>query len=354
MTANEGIQMTTYFIPQLGPAPRWCSFLENITEELENTAGGARSVYEDYKFVSRSELAMYVCAYILRFSVLQSTSSSASSLGLDHLIGTPALKPYMHGYFLSLQLYDAARVIANPYVYEEHRAKVVQEKLDKLAEGRIRTRKDQVKVKVNKALAEKITQEEGRAKKREERKRKKATEDGDAAMDVDVDEDPAAKQNTNLLSDARFAALFEDPDFEVDEESREYALLNPSAIARKKGGVPELEGKGWGRGKTAVEEEEEESDKVSSDIMSDSDSESSGSDDVNERGSESEDSSEAGGTVILLLHLFYLESLMNEIPPSHQTSCPRNLHRLHVTAQGPPTCALFLFKHKHRHRLRAA
>lgn len=67
MTTNEGIQMTTYFIPQLGPAPRWCSFLENITEELENTAGGERSVYEDYKFVSRSELAMYVCAYTLRF-----------------------------------------------------------------------------------------------------------------------------------------------------------------------------------------------------------------------------------------------------------------------------------------------
>jgi hypothetical protein len=67
MTANEGIQMTTYFIPQLGPAPRWCSFLENITEELESTAGGARSVYEDYKFVSRSELAMYVCAYTIRF-----------------------------------------------------------------------------------------------------------------------------------------------------------------------------------------------------------------------------------------------------------------------------------------------
>lgn len=67
MTTNEGIQMSTYFIPQLGPAPRWCSFLENITEELENTSGGARSVYEDYKFVSRSELAMYVCAYTLRF-----------------------------------------------------------------------------------------------------------------------------------------------------------------------------------------------------------------------------------------------------------------------------------------------
>lgn len=63
MIANEGIQMTTYYIPQLGPAPRWCSFLENITEELEDSASGARTIYEDYKFVSRAELATYVCTH---------------------------------------------------------------------------------------------------------------------------------------------------------------------------------------------------------------------------------------------------------------------------------------------------
>ena len=235
-----------------------------------------------------------------------------SSLGLDHLVGTPALKPYMHGYFLSLKLYDAARVIANPYVYEEHRAKMVQNKLDKLAEGRIRTRKDQVKVKVNKALAEKIAREEERAKKRDERKRKKVTEDGgDVAMDVDVDEDeaPAVKQKPSLLSDARFAALFEDPEFEVDEESREYALLNPSSVAQKKGRMPEAKGKGWGPGKTAVEDEEDESDKVSSDGLNDGEESSSGEDDE-EHGTESEDSSEAGGmSMRLFLHHIHLETM---------------------------------------------
>jgi len=308
MTANEGIQMTTYYIPQLGPAPRWCSFLENITEELEDSASGARTVYEDYKFVSRPELATYVSICSIRYQFSKPSFAFASSLGLDHLVGTPALKPYMHGYFLSLKLYDAARVIANPYVYEEHRAKIVQEKLDKLAEGRIRTRKDQVKVKVNKALAEKIVKEEERAKKREERKRKKNTEDGDAAMDVDLDLDGASavKQKKSLLSDARFTALFEDPEFEVDEESREYALLNPSAVDQKKGRMPEVEGNGWGRGKTAVEDEEEESDRVSSDGLSDSDSggsESSSNQNEQERDSESEDSSEAGGTFLHLSSL---------------------------------------------------
>ena len=54
LTANEGIQMATYYIPQLGPAPRWASFLENITEEMEDQT--ARSIYEDYKFLDRNEL----------------------------------------------------------------------------------------------------------------------------------------------------------------------------------------------------------------------------------------------------------------------------------------------------------
>jgi ribosome biogenesis protein ENP2 len=254
----------------------------------------------------------------------------------------------MHGYFLSLKLYDAARVIANPYVYEEHRAKMVQEKLDKLAEGRIRTRKDQVKVKVkvNKALAKKITQDEERAKKREERKRKKPTEDVDAAMDAEVDEVPAVKQKTNLLSDPRFAALFEDPDFEVDDETREYALLNPSTAARKKGGMPEVEGKGWGHGKTAVEDEDEESDKISSDGMSDSGSESEG---VNEHGAESEDSSEAGGTLILFLSSSFIS--MNG-DPLQTLSCPGSRHRLHVV-QRSPTFASSLFKLSHPQRLPA-
>jgi ribosome biogenesis protein ENP2 len=283
--------MTSYYIPQLGPAPRWCSFLENITEELEDSASGARTIYEDYKFVSRAELATYVCAHGSPTWRSKPRFPPSCSLGLGHLVGTPALKPYMHGYFVSLKLYDAARVIANPYVYEEHRAKMIEEKLDKLSEGRIRTRKDQVKVKVNKALAEKISREEEREEKRKEKKRKRALEeDGKDAAAMDVDEAPApVKEKTSILSDARFAALFEDPDFEVDEESREYALLNPSAVAQKKGSFSEVEGKGWRRGKTAVEEEEEESDKASSLDQS----ESSSSED------ESQDSSVAGGTLTL-------------------------------------------------------
>lgn len=58
MLANEGIHMTSYYIPQLGPAPKWCSFLDNLTEEMEEQT--VRNVYEDFKFIERSELSAYV------------------------------------------------------------------------------------------------------------------------------------------------------------------------------------------------------------------------------------------------------------------------------------------------------
>ncbi|KAH9941186.1 WD40-repeat-containing domain protein [Epithele typhae] len=275
MLANEGIKMTSFFVPQLGPAPKWCSFLENLTEELEDQT--TRTAYKDYKFVDRAELA---------------------KLRLDHLVGTPALKPYMHGYFVSLQLYDTARLIANPYAYAEHRERMVQDKLDKLAETRIRARKGgagTASVKVNKALAERVKKEEVRAQKQEERRaarraKAKAAEGGgeegeegaedgeegaEEAMEVDGD---VAK--SGLLKDPRFAAVFEDPEFEVDETTREFALLNPSTVARRQN--PEA---GPSRGKTAVEDEEDDSDKASSDPLS----EGEGSEEDSENGSDDSD-----------------------------------------------------------------
>lgn len=219
----------------------------------------------------------------------------------------------MHGYFVSLQLYDAARVIANPYAYAEHRERMVQEKMDKLVETRIRSRKDAAgaKVKVNKALAEKVRKEEERARKKEERRAARKVkalaaeeqgseeEDGDDevedTMDVDVEEEgegegapeqKAGAGKTGLLNDPRFAAVFEDPEFEVDQNTREFALLNPSAVAQR-----QTRETGRTRRKTAVEEEEDESDKSSSDPLSDSDA---GGDGDKKSGSESEDSDDAG------------------------------------------------------------
>jgi ribosome biogenesis protein ENP2 len=206
-------------------------------------------------------------------------------------VGTPTLKPYMHGYFISLKLYDAARLIANPFAYAEHREKMVREKMEKLAETRIRSKKE-VGVKVNKALAEKILREEEKEKKREEKRKLRKAEKGDADMDMEVDEEPVntteTAEKSSILNDPRFSVVFENPEFAVDEESREYALMNPSAAAQKRNGA---------RGKTAVEDEEEESDKMSSDGLGEIDSESGDSEDGGS------DSSDAGGQSYLLLFL---------------------------------------------------
>lgn len=34
--AQEDVKMLTYYIPSLGPAPKWCSFLDNLAEEIES------------------------------------------------------------------------------------------------------------------------------------------------------------------------------------------------------------------------------------------------------------------------------------------------------------------------------
>jgi ribosome biogenesis protein ENP2 len=177
LTANEGKQQHAFFIPQLGPAPKWCSFLDNMVEEMAEEAPA--ETYDNYKFLTLPEL---------------------KSLNLGHLIGTTnLLRPYMHGYFVASRLYEEARLIANPYIWDEERTKRVREKVEKERASRIRGGK---KVKVNQNLVEKIL-------RRQERRET-------------VDEE------MGVLGDSRFGKLFEDEDFAVDERSREFQALNPS------------------------------------------------------------------------------------------------------------------------------
>jgi ribosome biogenesis protein ENP2 len=226
-------------------------------------------------------------------------------LGLDHLVGTPALKPYMHGYFLSLRLYDTARVIANPFVYAEHRENLIRQKMDKMAESRIRSKKDNAsaKVKVNKALAEKIVKEEEKERKREARKLERRKKEREALGDQEEDEeeddedmgsdeegeeeeeDEAKAGPSSLLADPRFAAVFEDPDYEVDTTSREYALLNPSAVAQMKNGKMKP---------TRYSDEDESDDEDMSDDLGPGNSD----EDEDEADSMDSDSSEEGGELI--------------------------------------------------------
>jgi len=90
----------------MGPAPRWCSFLEQLTEELEESQ--STSLYEDYKFLTTVEL---------------------EKLEATHLIGTPALRAYMHGYFMELKSYQKLVAAVNPFEYEKYRKDLIQRKI---------------------------------------------------------------------------------------------------------------------------------------------------------------------------------------------------------------------------------
>jgi ribosome biogenesis protein ENP2 len=136
----------------------------------------------------------------------------------------------MHGYFLQLKLYDAARMITNPFAYEEHREKLLKDKMAKLADTRIRSAKKGEGVKVNKGLAAKIQQQQEKEARKAEKKKLRETDTENvegAEMEVDAEGEVAK----SLLNDPRFKEMFEDPDFEIDEQSREFSLLNPSTSA---------------------------------------------------------------------------------------------------------------------------
>ena len=243
LTANEGRQQHSFFIPQLGPAPKWCAFLDNLVEEMAedasdpNTYGTGNSggeIYDNYKFLTLPQLRQ---------------------LNMDHLIGsTSLLRPYMHGYFVAQRLYEEAKLIANPEMWEQQRAKSVKEKIEKERESRIRGNK-KVKVKVNKKLAQRIMERE---EKQERWRARKVLENGgdDVSVEDEEEEDKEAVADDaevgskgDVLHDPRFARLFEDADFEIDETSREFKALNPSTrLTTTEPRVP--------KGLTAVEEEE--------------------------------------------------------------------------------------------------
>lgn len=69
MFPAETKRIQTFYIPSLGPAPKWCSFIDNITEELEEEAP---SIYTDYKFVTQDELEQYAffCYILMNCSFL--------------------------------------------------------------------------------------------------------------------------------------------------------------------------------------------------------------------------------------------------------------------------------------------
>lgn len=202
-TANEGIPMHTYYIPNLGPSPRWCSFLDSITEELEEKPSD--SVYSNYRFITRDDV---------------------KKLSLSHLVGSNVLRAYMHGFFINTELYDKVSLIANPNAYQDEREREIRRRIEKERESRIRTSGAAKKsnIKVNKILADKLSQKRG-----------------DSVAD-------------KVLTDDRFKEMFENEEFQVDEDDYDYKQLNPVKSAKEtvEGAAKRI------RALTAAEESDEE------------------------------------------------------------------------------------------------
>jgi ribosome biogenesis protein ENP2 len=151
---------------------------------------------------------------------------------MQNLIGTKMLRAYMHGFFVDNRLYGKAKAIAEPFSYDEYRARKVEEKLAEERATRITVKKKLPKV--NAALAarlEKAAEEEGG----KDGKKKRSRDSGAGAAtrrDEESDGEDAADAGAReggLLKDDRFAAMFKDSAFEVDEDSETYRMLHPNA-----------------------------------------------------------------------------------------------------------------------------
>ena len=80
LVAAEQSRILSYYLPELGPAPRWCSFLDVITEELEESlrdadlAGSAdgQDAYDDYKFLTAEEVGVRLACFCLHWFPIRS------------------------------------------------------------------------------------------------------------------------------------------------------------------------------------------------------------------------------------------------------------------------------------------
>ena len=111
----------------------------------------------------------------------------------------------MHGYFMDIRLYRKAKLVNEPFNFEEFKRSKIKEKLEKERESRARLVITRKLPAVNAELAKRLMED-----KEDTTAKKKAKE-----------------SSASLLADSRFDQLFTNPDFEINTQSDEFKLLNP-------------------------------------------------------------------------------------------------------------------------------
>jgi ribosome biogenesis protein ENP2 len=76
MTAVEGHQLESFYVPQLGVAPRWCAFLDNLTEEMAEQT--TKEAFDDYKFVTREQLHEWGCDHFVGTALLRAVGGASA------------------------------------------------------------------------------------------------------------------------------------------------------------------------------------------------------------------------------------------------------------------------------------
>jgi ribosome biogenesis protein ENP2 len=180
-TPCDAPRVGTYFAPGVGPAPRWCSFLDTVADELNQQLTGkavdgseVKQVYEDYVFLTKEQL---------------------QALGAEKLIGTSVVKAYMHGFWMDRKVHAKLRDVSEPFRFEQYQQQRVQEEMEKNRPMRMPVRvKAETKGMVNQRLQKELGEKMARIENR--------------------------KENviaTKILEDSRFSKLWSNTDFEVEE-----------------------------------------------------------------------------------------------------------------------------------------
>jgi ribosome biogenesis protein ENP2 len=180
------------------------------------------------------------------------TGVELEDLGMDHLIGSAVLRPYMHGFFVDVRLYEKARAIANPFAHQEYVERIRTERMEEARQSRIKgsfsgasSESLSASAKVNRELALRLEEAAliaaNEAETKESnidgikeslvdsklRSKKKSLKEGGGSGSGSGEktlrerEEKRMRQRQEtaaaILADERFASLFTDKDFEQSE-----------------------------------------------------------------------------------------------------------------------------------------
>ncbi len=206
MIAGERSKIKPLYIPALGPAPKWCSFVDTITEELEEIK--KFSVYQDLKYVTVEEL---------------------QELGMQDLLGTDLLRPHLHGFFIKMSLYKKAL----EFYKKGNENQAANELAVANADGISRKTDAEIERETNKLIRQNRVDKlmayldvdgddssshgnnhnnNGSNNKRDNKRT------NDETKKQKEQEKKEQENKINVVGDDRFTGLFEDPDFVQDEE----------------------------------------------------------------------------------------------------------------------------------------